>query len=82
MADYACSNEKSTKKIGNIFEIHENVVCAHKFSWFAKKVVCATCVYDVLGILAVISSTIFVENDFFNKYETAYFLHSFIKKFI
>ena len=31
----------------------KNVVCAHEFSWFAKKVICTT--YDILGILAVIS---------------------------
>ena len=40
----------------------QNVVCAHKFSWFAKKVVCTT--YDFLRISALISGAIFVENIF------------------
>ena len=59
----------------------QNVVCAHEFSWsVAKKVVCTT--YDVLGISALISGAIFVENNFFSKSETAYFSALFHEKII
>ena len=46
----------------------QNVVWAHEFSWFIKKVVCT--IYDVLGISALILSTILLHT----------FLHFFIKK--
>ena len=38
----------------------QNVVCAHEFSWFAKKVICT--IYNILGISALISGAIFDEN--------------------
>ena len=57
-----------------------NVVCAYKFPWFAKKVICTT--YNVLGISAVISGAIFVENIFFGKSETAYLSALFHKKIV
>ena len=38
--------------------------------------------YDVLGISALISGAIFVENKFFSKSETAYFSALFHKKII
>ena len=60
-------------------EIKEtNVVCAHKFSWFAKKVVCTT--YDVLGILPLILGAIFDEIRFSANLKWQSFLHLFIKK--
>ena len=80
MADYsACFHEKfMQKKSIIIYEIQETCVCAHKFTWFAKKVACTT--YDVLGILALISGTIFIENIFVNKSKTASFSAFFLKE--
>ena len=54
----------------------QNVVCAHEFSWFAKKVVCTT--YDVMGISALISGAICVENNIFSQSETVYFSALFL----
>ena len=41
----------------------QNVICAHEFSWITKKDLHT--INDILGILAVISGAIFVENNFF-----------------
>ena len=86
MADYsACFYDKFLlKKLLFFGEINEtmlvNVLCAHEFSWFAKKVVCTT--YDVLGISAFISGVIFGENIyiFFSNLKWNTFLHILIQK--
>ena len=66
MADYSARfHEKFILKKLIIFVKlkKQNVLCAHEFSWFAKKVVYTT--YDVLGISALISGAIFGKNHFF-----------------
>ena len=70
MADYSTRfHEKFILKISKIFVKlkKQNVVSAHGFSWFAKKVVCTT--YDVLGILALNSGAIFVDKRMIKFYE-------------
>ena len=56
----------------------QNVVCAHEFSWFAKKVACTT--YDVLGIFTLISGAVFGEIKFLANVERQTLLLFFIKK--
>ena len=53
----------------------QNVVCAHKFSWFAKKGVCTT--YDVLGISALNVCAIFGEITILANLTTANFAAHF-----
>ena len=45
MADYSAHfhEEFILKKQQHLFK-KQNSVCAHKFSWFTKKVICTTCV--------------------------------------
>ena len=57
----------------------QDVVCAHEFSWLAKKVVCVT--FDVLGISALIVCAIFGKIKIFSKSEMANFPTHFHKKY-
>ena len=56
----------------------QNILCAHEFSWFVKKIVYTTC--GVHGILALISGANFVEDILLGKSETVYFSALFHKK--
>ena len=83
MADYSARfHEKFILKKSIIFVKlkKQNVVCAHEFSWSVQY--SRMCTYDVLGILALISGAIFVENNIFSKSDTAYFSALFHEKII